>query len=57
MATALTSCVTGQQKLIGYLKDSASYDAAQLTQFEQDVQSLCQQATDANASLQAELKR
>lgn len=57
VATALAACVTGQQKLIGYLKESEKYDAAQLTQFGQDVQTLCSQATDANAALQAELTR
>lgn len=57
VATALASCVSGQQKLIGYLQDSAQYDAAQLTQFGQDVQTVCEQATDANTALQDELRR
>ena len=57
VATALASCVSGQQKLIGYLQDSAQYDAAQLTQFGQDVQTVCEHATDANTALQDELRR
>ena len=57
VATALASCVTGQQTLIGYLKESEKYDAAQLTQFGEDVQTVCAQATDANTALQDALTR
>ncbi|WP_231384195.1 hypothetical protein [Cellulomonas sp. URHD0024] len=57
VATALTACIDSQQQLIGYLKEADQYDAGQLTQFGQDVQTLCGQATDANTALQAELKR
>jgi hypothetical protein len=57
VATALTACITGQQQLIGYLREADKYDAAQLSRFGQDVQTLCGQATDANSALQAELKR
>jgi len=57
VATALASCVTGQQTLIGYLKESEKYDAAQLTQFGQDVQTVCEQATEANTALQDALTR
>ena len=57
VATALASCISGQQKLIGYLRASDQYDPTELAQFGEDVQTLCGKATDANASLQAELKR
>ncbi|WP_426595384.1 hypothetical protein ACPPVS_07395 [Cellulomonas sp. McL0617] len=57
VATALAACITGQQKLIGYLQESQKYDTAQLTQFGQDVATVCSQATAANTALQAELKR
>lgn len=57
VATALSACVTGQRRLIGYLKQADQYDAAQLTQFGQDVQTVCDQATDANTALQTELTR
>lgn len=57
VATALTTCVDGQQKLIGYLKDAASYDAADLARFEQDVETVCTAAKDANTALQQELDR
>ncbi|MGN8246437.1 hypothetical protein ACTHAM_000100 [Cellulomonas soli] len=57
VATALTSCVDGQQRLIEYLKDSAAYDAADLARFEQDVERVCDAATAANTALQQELDR
>ena len=57
MATALASCVDGQQRLIGYLQDSAQYDPDDLARFTTDVQTVCAQATDANAALQRELER
>lgn len=57
VATALASCVDGQQKLIGYLSNSSQYDAADLARFGTDVQTVCARATDANAALQRELDR
>ena len=57
VATALASCVDGQQRLIGYLQDSAQYDPDDLARFTTDVQTVCAQATDANAALQRELQR
>ena len=57
VATALASCVDGQQRLIGYLQDSAQYDQGDLARFTADVQTVCGQATDANAALQRELER
>ena len=57
VATALASCVDGQQRLIGYLQDSAQYDQDDLARFTADVQTVCAQATDANAALQRELER
>ncbi|WP_448629617.1 hypothetical protein [Cellulomonas soli] len=57
VATALTSCVDGQQRLIGYLKDAASYDPGDLSRFESDVDEVCDAATAANTALQQELDR
>lgn len=57
VATALAACVDGQQRLIGYLRDSAQYDPDDLARFTSDVQTVCAQATDANAALQRELER
>lgn len=57
VATALASCVDGQQRLIGYLQNSDQYDPADLERFTSDVQTVCARATDANAALQRELER
>jgi hypothetical protein len=55
VASALDRCVQGQDQLIEYLGDAGSYDPAQLAQFGQDVERLCQSASEANVALQAEL--
>lgn len=64
VALALDQCVQGQQELIGYLQqqaeageDAPPYDPEQLAQFETDVEALCQEASEANISLQRELAR
>lgn len=57
VATALASCVDGQQRLIGYLQNSTQYDPDDLARFTSDVQTVCARATDANAALQRELDR
>jgi hypothetical protein len=57
VATALTTCVDGQQRLIGYLKDAASYDATDLARFEDDVERVCASAKEANTALQQELDK
>ncbi|MBO3084292.1 hypothetical protein J4035_06535 [Cellulomonas sp. zg-ZUI188] len=57
VATALASCVDGQQRLIGYLQNSDQYDPNDLARFSSDVQTVCGRATDANAALQRELDR
>ncbi|WP_235522407.1 hypothetical protein [Cellulomonas sp. Root137] len=57
VATALASCVDGQQRLIGYLQNSSQYDPDDLARFTTDVQTVCARATDANAALQRELER
>jgi hypothetical protein len=57
VATALASCVDGQQRLIGYLQNSSQYDPDDLKRFTTDVQTVCARATDANAALQRELDR
>jgi Skp family chaperone for outer membrane proteins len=57
VATALASCVDGQQRLIGYLQNATQYDPDDLGRFTSDVQTVCARATDANAALQRELDR
>ena len=69
VALALDQCVQSQQELIGYLARAAEtprpgnspspppYDPAQLAQFESDVEAFCQEASEANISLQQELAR
>ncbi|SDS61273.1 hypothetical protein SAMN04489860_1943 [Paraoerskovia marina] len=55
VATALDRCIDAQAQLIGYLEDRDSYDPDDLDRFADDVDDLCQSATDANAQLQTEL--
>jgi len=57
VATALANCIDGQERLIGYLQDAASYAEADLARFRADVERVCGAATDANAALQSELSR
>ena len=57
VATALSSCIDGQYKLIGYLENPGAYVQADLARFRTDVQTVCGAATDANAALQRELKK
>lgn len=57
VASALDKCIAGQQQYIGYLNDASSYDATELAKFGTDVAGYCQTATDANASLQQELRK
>jgi hypothetical protein len=57
VATALSTCIDGQKRLIGYLGDTAQYDADDLARFRTDVDRVCGAATDANAALQRELAR
>ncbi|NNH08668.1 hypothetical protein HLB10_16475 [Cellulomonas fimi] len=57
VATALANCIDGQERLIGYLRESDRYDPADLERFATDVDRVCGAATDANAELQRELDR
>jgi uncharacterized phage infection (PIP) family protein YhgE len=57
VATALATCISGQEDLIGYMEDAALYDPADLASFRSEVEQYCQAATDANEQLQAELTR
>jgi hypothetical protein len=57
VATALSTCIDGQYKLIGYLENPSAYDQTDLARFRTDVQTVCGAATDANAALQRELKK
>jgi hypothetical protein len=55
IADALKKCTDGQAQLIEYLKTPSQYDATSLQNYADQVQALCQQASDANAQLQQEL--
>ncbi len=57
VASALSNCIDGQNKLITYLEDAAAYDPADLARFKSEVQTVCGAATDANTQLQRELDR
>jgi septal ring factor EnvC (AmiA/AmiB activator) len=57
VAEALGRCTSGQSQLIQYLRSPDEYDPAELERFADQVDALCQQATDANASLQQELRQ
>jgi multidrug resistance efflux pump len=55
VASALSTCIDGQNQLITYLQDVAAYDPTDLERFKSDVQRVCGAATDANTQLQREL--
>ena len=61
VALALDLCVQGQNRLIGYQKNTidgtASYDPAELEAYRVEVQAHCDKATEANIGLQQELAR
>jgi chromosome segregation ATPase len=56
VASALGQCVSGQEQLVGYLKEADQYEAADLRRYEQQVGSLCADAEQANDALQRELR-
>ena len=56
VASALGQCVSGQEELVGYLKEADQYQAADLNRYEQQVNALCADAENANESLQKELR-
>lgn len=55
VASALGQCVSGQEQLVGYLKEADQYEAGDLRRYENQVNSLCADAEKANQSLQKEL--
>lgn len=57
VATALATCVDGQERLIGYLQEAARYDATDIARFRADVERVCGAASEANDRLQQELSR
>lgn len=58
VATALKTCIDGQEKLIGYMAaPEGTYNPDDVAAFRSDVESYCRNASDANAKLQAELSR
>ncbi len=57
VASALDRCVQGQNQLITYLQTPERYDPSELRRFGQDVERLCQAASEANTALQAELAK
>jgi chromosome segregation ATPase len=56
VASALGQCVSGQEQLVGYLKEAEQYEAADLRRYERQVNALCADADDANEALQRELR-
>jgi predicted nucleic acid-binding Zn-ribbon protein len=56
VASALGQCVSGQEQLVGYLKDADQYEAADLNRYERQVGALCEDAEQANQALQQELQ-
>ncbi|MDR7381354.1 hypothetical protein [Promicromonospora iranensis] len=56
VASALGQCVSGQEQLVGYLKDADQYEAADLSRYERQVGALCEDAEQANEALQQELR-
>ncbi|WP_448071729.1 hypothetical protein [Georgenia yuyongxinii] len=57
VASALQECVSGQEQLIGYLRDAELFEPSALESFEAEVATFCDQAEAANADLQRELGR
>lgn len=57
VATALNTCIDGQNQLIGYLQNPSAYNPTDLARFEANVTTVCGNATAANATLQRELKK
>lgn len=57
VASALGQCVSGQEQLVGYLKEADQYEAADLRRYEQQVSALCADAEQANDALQRELRQ
>lgn len=57
VATALSSCIDGQQQLITLLGNQSAWDPASLATYRQQVNDYCTSARAANASLQAELAK
>ncbi|QAY64712.1 hypothetical protein ET495_02755 [Xylanimonas allomyrinae] len=57
VADALDRCTDGQAQLITYLRTPDQYDAADLERYANEVDTLCQQASEANSQLQQELQR
>ena len=56
VASALGQCVSGQEQLVGYLKDANQYEASDLRRYERQVSALCADADKANEALQKELR-
>lgn len=56
VASALGQCVSGQEQLVGYLKDANQYEPADLRRYERQVNALCEDAEQANQALQRELR-
>ncbi|WP_232514641.1 hypothetical protein [Cellulomonas sp. PSBB021] len=56
VATALATCIAGQEQLIRYMDNAEAHEPAALRRFRDDVDALCGQATEANEQLQHELE-
>ncbi len=51
VSVALNRCVNDQKTLIGYLQNSAKYNASEVAQFKSSVDALCAAAQSANAGV------
>lgn len=52
VANSLDRCIEGKTQLIGYLKDSAKYDPADIAEYEASLKIKCDNAVAANVELQ-----
>ncbi|MBD8060671.1 hypothetical protein IC607_17010 [Cellulomonas sp. JH27-2] len=55
VASALGRCVDGERQLVAYAQDPDRYDADDVARYRDDVEKLCDAATDANDALQKAL--
>ncbi len=55
VSLALNHCVNEHEKLVGYLKDPGAWDPEDLSAYEASVNTLCNSAQSANATLQSAL--
>ncbi len=57
VAAALERCIEGHEQLVIYLRDEDNYDPAELAAYEASLNTLCSNATAANATFQQAVKK